>query len=127
LLVDTNRFADLVANNRQARERLQSASELWLSAITIGELRAGFAQGSQRDRNERRLDELLQLQGVGVLPVDEATTNFYADVWNSLRQQGTRIPTNDIWIAAQCLQHQLTLDTSDKHFSHVPSLSIVSE
>ncbi len=127
LLVDTNRFVNLIANDRQTRDRLQSASELWLSVITIGELRAGFSQGRQRDHNERRLAELLQLQGVGVLPIDDVTASFYANVWASLRQRGRRIPTNDIWIAAQCLQHQLTLDTNDKHFSYVQGLTIVSD
>ncbi|MCI0331799.1 MAG: type II toxin-antitoxin system VapC family toxin [Planctomycetes bacterium] len=127
LLVDTNRFADLVANDRQARERLQQASELWLSVITIGALRAGFTQGRRRGENEQRLTELLQLQGVGVLPIDADTASHYADIWRSLRRRGKPIPTNDIWIAAQCLQHQLILDTSDQHVSYVQGLSLTSD
>ncbi len=125
LLVDTNRFADLVANDRQSHERLQQASEVWLSVITIGELLAGFSQGRRRKQNEQRLAELMELQGVGVLSVNQEAANLYANIWQSLRRAGTPIPTNDIWIAAQALQHDLILDTKDAHFNHVQGLKLV--
>jgi len=124
LLVDTNRFADLTANNREAHERLQQASEIWLSVVTIGELLAGFSQGRRRRANEQRLAELIQLQGVGVLAIDQETAGQYANIWQSLRRKGTPIPTNDIWIAAQGLQHDLTLDTDDTQFGNVPGLKL---
>jgi predicted nucleic acid-binding protein len=126
LLVDTNRFADLTANDRQAHDRLQQASEIWLSVVTIGELLAGFSQGNRRKANEERLGELLQLQGVGVLLLDLDSARYYAKTWQALRRKGTPIPTNDIWIAAQALQHNLSLDTSDSHFQHVPGLKLVA-
>ncbi len=126
LLVDTNRFADLTANNREAHERLQQASEIWLSVVTIGELLAGFSQGHRRKANEKRLAELLELQGVGVLGIDQETARYYADLWQSLRRKGTPIPTNDIWIAGQSLQHDLILDTRDTHFATVDGLKLYS-
>ncbi|MBX3424918.1 MAG: PIN domain-containing protein [Pirellulales bacterium] len=39
-------------------------------------------------------------------------------------KRGTPIPTNDVWIAAQALQHNLTLDTRDEHFRKVPGLKL---
>ena len=125
LLVDSNRFADLAANNRHAHERLQQASEIWLSIISVGELLAGFSQGRLRPENERRLSELLHLQGVGVLLLDAETPRYYAEVWRALREKGAPIPTNDIWIAAQAIQFDLFLDTSDQHYQHVPGLKLV--
>ncbi len=83
-------------------------------------------QGSRRRENEGRLQQLLQLQGVGILFLDAETARYYADIWHVLRSQGTRIPTNDIWIAALAIQHDLTLDTRDKHFGQVPGLKLVS-
>ena len=80
LLVDTNRFADLAASDQLARERLQQATEIWLSVITIGELLAGFSQGRRRKENEQRLAELLDQQGVGVLHIDSNTPRNYAQV-----------------------------------------------
>lgn len=125
LLVDTNCFADLVANDRRAHERFQQADEIWLSIITIGELLAGFLRGSRQVQNERKLAELLELQGVNVLMLGSETARHYARLWNTLRAQGTPIPTNDVWIAAQSLEHDLTLDTRDRHFLNIPGLKLV--
>lgn len=125
--MDTNRFADLAANNRRAHERLQNAAELWFSVITLGELRAGFTRGTRSKENEERLKQLLELQGVGVLLLDLDTTALYAEVWKHLSKIGRKIPTNDAWIAAQALQHDLTLDTNDAHFSLIPQLKLIDE
>ncbi|MCA8967980.1 MAG: PIN domain-containing protein, partial [Planctomycetes bacterium] len=39
-----------------------------------------------------------------------------------LRDQGTPVPTNDMWIAALVLEHRLTLFSRDEHFRHLPQL-----
>jgi predicted nucleic acid-binding protein len=43
----------------------------------------------------------------------------------SKRKQGTPIPTNDLWIAALTLQHDLLLFTRDTHFNHLPQLPVI--
>jgi predicted nucleic acid-binding protein len=43
-------------------------------------------------------------------------------VFHQLRKQGTPIPTNDMWLAALVLQHNLALHARDKHFDHLPQL-----
>jgi tRNA(fMet)-specific endonuclease VapC len=50
-------------------------------------------------------------------------TNAYASLFAQLRSQGTPIPTNDIWIAALVLQHDLVLLTGDGHFSKIPQIA----
>jgi predicted nucleic acid-binding protein len=40
-----------------------------------------------------------------------------------LRRQGTPIPTNDLWIAALVLQHDLVLCARDRHFDHLPQIT----
>ena len=57
-----------------------------------------------------------------MLPVDLATTRHYAAVRNSLREQGTPIPENDVWIAALALQHELAVASRDEHFDRVAGL-----
>jgi predicted nucleic acid-binding protein len=44
-------------------------------------------------------------------------------IFAQLRRQGTPIPTNDIWIAALVLQHDLVLLTDDTHFSNIPQIA----
>jgi len=46
-------------------------------------------------------------------------------VFRQLRSQGTPIPTNDIWIAALVLRHDLALYARDRHFDHLPQLVMV--
>lgn len=122
LAVDTNRYTDLCRGNMEAVETVEAADELWLPFIVIGELRAGFATGTQGPRNEAILHRFLLKPGVDVLYADEQTTHHYANIYRQLRKQGTPIPTNDMWIAALVLQHSLTLYDRDAHFDALPQL-----
>ena len=103
-------------------EALEHADEVWLPFIVLGELRAGFAVGTQGPHNEAVLRRFLLKTGVAVLYTDEQTTHHYADVYRQLRKQGTPIPTNDMWIAALVLQHSLLLCARDAHFDVLPQL-----
>ncbi|MCI0492474.1 MAG: type II toxin-antitoxin system VapC family toxin [Planctomycetes bacterium] len=125
LLVDTNRYADMDAGVPEVVERFESASELWLSLIVLGELYAGFVLGGRKESNEKNLRGFLNKPSVGVLFPNEETARYYGDIFQAVRRQGTPLPTNDLWIAAQALQHDLTLDTRDQHFQHVPGLKLV--
>jgi predicted nucleic acid-binding protein len=69
------------------------------------------------------LREFLVKDGVRTLYADDQTTHHYANVYRQLRRQGTPIPTNDMWIAALVLQHNLVLYARDQHFDHLPQLA----
>jgi tRNA(fMet)-specific endonuclease VapC len=125
LIFDTNRYTDFARGTPEVVSRFESAEELWLSIIVLGESRAGFAVGSKRRENEEKFEEFLARPRVKVLKLDETTADQYAIVYSMLHRQGTLIPTNDMWTAAQALQHDLTLDTRDQHFQHVPGLKLV--
>jgi len=60
-----------------------------------------------------------------VLFADEGTTLYCGDVYAALRQQGTKIPSNDLWFAALAIEHNLVLDSRDAHFQQVPHLKPV--
>ena len=64
----------------------------------------------------------LDSQRVQVLFADEQTTHHYGDIYAQLKRQGTPIPTNDIWIAALVVQHDLVLFARDAHFDSLPQL-----
>jgi tRNA(fMet)-specific endonuclease VapC len=88
-------------------------------------LYAGFELGSQKEKNEQQLQSFLSRPAVGVLYADSDTAQRYGQLFQALRRHGTPIPTNDIWIAALALQHNLLVTTSDKHFLFVPDLQIL--
>ena len=125
LALDTNRYTDLCRGDAPVVETVELADEIWLPFVVLGELRAGFAVGSQGPRNEAVLRRFLLKPGVGVLYADDQTTYHYATVYRQLRKQGTPIPTNDMWIAALVLQHSLVLHARDTHFDALPQLTRV--
>jgi len=125
LALDTNRYTDLCRGDAQVVATIEAADEVWLPFIVLGELRAGFAVGTQGPRNEAILHRFLRKPGVDVLYADEQTTHHYANVYRQLRKQGTPVPTNDMWIAALVLQHSLMLYDRDAHFDALPQLARV--
>ena len=125
ILIDTNCYSEIDDGDPETINRIQSATEVWVPLIVLGELYAGFELGSQKELNEKQLDSFLSRPSVDVLLPDTETARHYGRVFHLLRRQGTPIPTNDIWIAALALQHQLVLDSADKHFAYVPGLMLL--
>jgi tRNA(fMet)-specific endonuclease VapC len=123
LALDTNRYTDLCRGEAFVVETVEQADQVWLPFIVLGELRAGFAVGTQGPRNEAILRRFLLKPGVGILYPGEQTTHHYANVYRQLRKQGTPIPTNDMWIAALVLEHSLVLCARDAHFDALPQIT----
>jgi len=122
IAVDTNRYVDLCKGAPQTIALLEEAEAVILPFVVLGELRAGFAHGRREAENEKILRRFLQKDGVHVIFADDQTTHHYASVFRQLRKQGTPIPTNDMWLAALVLQHNLVLHARDKHFDHLPQI-----
>ena len=56
---------------------------------------------------------------LAVLKVDENTATHYAEIRDELKRAGTPIPSNDVWIAALCRQHQVPVLSRDGRFDYV--------
>jgi tRNA(fMet)-specific endonuclease VapC len=122
IAIDTNAYAAFKKGNADALAVLRHAAEIHLSATVLGELLAGFAAGSREAANRSELTQFLSSPRVRVQPCGAATADFYALVYAALRRQGLPIPTNDVWIAASCMEHGAALLTLDAHFAHVGGL-----
>ena len=122
LALDTNRYTDLCRGVPTVVALVERAEAVHLPFIVLAELRAGFAVGTRGAENERVLRRFLMKPGVTVLFADERTIQHYVAVFRQLRQQGTPIPTNDLWIAALVLQHDLVLCARDRHFDQLPQI-----
>lgn len=123
MAVDTNRYRDFCSGVPEAVARFRSAERIFLPFVTLAELRAGFLYGTRSAQNESVLTQFLNRPRVSVLYPDEDTTRHYAQLFRQLRQQGTPIPTNDLWIAALVEQHGLLLYSRDGHFDSLPQLA----
>lgn len=122
IAVDTNRYRDFCEGQDDAVKRLRTASLICLPFTVLAELRAGFECGTLARRNESTLSKFLNSPRVSILFADEQTTFHYARIFRQLREQGTSIPTNDIWIASLVQQHNLLLYSRDSHFDVLPQL-----
>ena len=121
--IDTNRYRDFCEGKDESVRCFRSASRIGVPFCVLAELRAGFACGTLGRRNEGALATFLNSPRVMILFADEQTTFHYARIFRQLREQGTPIPTNDIWIAALVQQHDLQLFSRDAHFDVLPQLA----
>jgi len=122
IALDTNCYSDLCRGDVGLAHVVGTAAEVFIPFPVLGELRAGFGSGAKARSNERILQRFLAKPGTDVLLATESTTHHYGSLYRQLREQGTPIPTNDLWIAALVIEHGLTLVTRDQHFAHLPQL-----
>lgn len=54
-----------------------------------------------------------------MLQVDSETSRHYAEIVAELRNAGTPLPTNDIWIAAAAVRNATTVLTCGDHFERI--------
>ena len=124
-LLDTNAYAALKRNHEGAANLVRESSELVFSIVVVGELLFGFRNGARFDRNMKELDEFLAADRIRLLTVTRSTADRFGRIAAALRQAGTPIPTNDIWIAAQAFESGAELVTFDEHFRAVAGLALV--
>lgn len=122
IAIDTNRYRDFCAGVPEVVQLFRTVEEIDIPVVVLAELRAGFRCGTLARKNELVLYKFLSRERVRTLTVDEATTHHYANIYYQLRQQGTPIPTNDLWIAALVVQHNLLLCSRDEHFDNIPQV-----
>lgn len=114
-----------IGNAENLKALVESAEGIIIPFIVIAELKAGFEKGNLTESNNSKLALFLEMDRVEVAWPDIGTVELYAKIWSDLSSKGKPIPTNDIWIAALCVQHNLRLATDDSDFDHVALLQLV--
>jgi predicted nucleic acid-binding protein len=123
--LDASAYSHFRRGDQEVVALVDGAARVAVPAIVLGELRAGFRSGSQRERNERELQAFLAHSAVDVLVVGASVSEHYADIVADLRQRGTPLPTNDIWIAATAASSGLIVLTYDEHFEAISRVGSV--
>jgi predicted nucleic acid-binding protein len=75
--------------------------------------------------NEKKLRQFTDILNVEVINVNADVARKYAAIYLSLQKKGTKIPINDVWIAASCMEVGGTLLTTDKHFDVVDQIETI--
>lgn len=126
LVLDTNIYSDYAEGLPETVDFLATHGEyLYLPSIVIGELNFGFMKGNQQQFNERKLLQFINRLKVQIIDVDGDVARKYAIIFLSLQKKGAKIPINDVWIAASCMEVGGTLLTRDRHFEAVEQIAMV--
>ncbi len=95
----------------------QPLETMYLSAMTVAELRAGVAlmpSGKRRTALHEHMERrVLPMFAGRVLPFDMACTNAYAELTTRVRRAGGGIETADACIAAVALANEFIVATRD--------------
>ncbi|MBK8493210.1 MAG: type II toxin-antitoxin system VapC family toxin [Saprospirales bacterium] len=121
-LLDSNIVIAIFNDDQSVIDKVNQDPEIYVPSIGVGELYYGAFNSSKKQTNIDRIDQLRT--EVTVLACDDYTAKFYGQIKKGLKDKGTPIPENDIWIAAIAMQYGLTLVTRDSHFDNVDGLSV---
>ena len=123
LVLDSNALISLFDGDRAVAEIMSQAERILIPAVVLGEVRLGF-NGTKRSREaQAALESLLDRPNVEVLSVSSDTGVFYVSVMTYLKNAGTPIPMNDVWIAAGVLETGSALLSRDSHFDKIPMIN----
>ena len=126
LVLDTNSYSDYAEGLPQTVDFMATHGEhMYLPSVVLGELNFGFMKGSRKRFNERKLQQFISSLKVEIIDVDADVARKYAIIYLSLEARGTKIPLNDVWIAASCMEIGGTLLTRDKHFEVVEQIETI--
>ncbi|WP_414622223.1 type II toxin-antitoxin system VapC family toxin [Calothrix sp. CCY 0018] len=93
-----------------------------LPTVVMGELLFGAENSNRSLKNLPRYLEFIEI--CETVSLGRETAAVYARTRLSLKRKGRPIPMNDVWIAAQCLEHSWLLVTDDSDFSYVDGLML---
>lgn len=122
IVLDTNAYSALIEGDKEVEAVLNQANQIYLPFIVIGELYYGFKKGSKEVRNREILSAFEAMPTVEHLYPNSETLEIYSDIFLELKNNGTPIPTNDVWIAACTIETGSVLITFDKHFLNVSKI-----
>jgi toxin FitB len=133
-LLDTNCISELVRVKPEPRvlEWMEAADEglLYLSVLTLGEIRKGLAglpQSKRRTHLEAWLEVELQARfSRRILPVDAAVADRWGVLAADAKRKGKALSTVDALLAATALHYNLTVvsrNVSDFANTQVPFLN----
>ncbi len=134
ILLDTNVISEpqRLEPNARVLEWIdaQALETLYLSAITVAELRAGITLmpvGKRRDSLHENLEKrLLPMFANRVLSFDMACTKAYAELVAKSRAAGLTIETADAFIAAVALANGFAVATRDTRPFEAVSVIVIN-
>ena len=130
-LIDTCVWIDVERGALAAADvaALTGSEPVFVSPITIAELKFGAESAKEPSVQQRRLATLRRLQRKPLLLIDAATGDIFGSLAAQLRTagHGHRYRVQDLWLASQAIQHSFKfLTRNGRDFEDVPGLDLVT-
>lgn len=123
LVLDTNIYCDFAEGLPEAVDTIAIYGQsIFIPSVVLGELFFGFMKGTRQQFNEKKLRQVVSRLKIEIIDVNADVARKYAMIYLSLQKKGMKIPINDVWIAACCMEIGGTLLTRDKHFELVDQI-----
>jgi tRNA(fMet)-specific endonuclease VapC len=127
LVLDTNIYCDYAEGVSETVDVIATRGEyIYIPAIVVGELTFGFLKGTRQQFNERKLRQIVNRLQIEIIDVTTDVARKYAIIYLALKKKGAKIPINDVWIAACCMEVGGSLLTRDKHFEYVDQIESIA-
>lgn len=128
VLIDASVLIDHERRRADLSSRLQGREEeeFFISVVTASELLHGVHRAEEASVRARRSAFVeAVLERFPLLSVELGTARAHARLWADLAAAGRVIGAHDLWLAATCLAHGLTLATGNlREFERVPGLEV---
>lgn len=126
-LVDTNVFSEKLKprpNEKVVAWLAENESELFVSTLTIAEIRRGIERlpdGKRRDQFQQWLTNLSQTMAGSILSFNRAVAHTWGQMQGQLDNKGIKLSPFDGIIAATAIRHELTVVTrNERDFENAP-------
>lgn len=115
-------------NNFLSFIKKYTQEECFISVITTSELMHGVWRASTPTiRSKRTAFVESILNAMPIIDIDLSIAREHARIWAELSSKGHMIGIHDLWIAATCIIHNLTLFTGNlREFKKIVGLRIES-
>jgi predicted nucleic acid-binding protein len=130
MIFDTSIWVGLAASQISGQAVQQAAGDesVYISAISLGELTFGVESCNDPVQRMLRMRFLRNYEKRPVLDVTATTASAFGFLTAFLKQTGRspRTRVNDLWIAAQAIENDFALLTTNiKDFEGLPGLRVV--
>jgi len=101
---------------------------VYLSPVTIAELKFGAENAPTADLRQKRLAALARLKSKPLLVINEITGEIFGDLAAQIKKSGAQHHhrVQDLWLASQAIQHGYRFLTHNrKDFADIPGLSLM--
>lgn len=88
------------------------------------ELQKLCGEGNRYKTNLNVLERFHALRQVEIVSITRETASIYGLLISKLREKGRPTPLNDVWLAAQAMEHGAVVATFDKHFDHIDGVRL---